>query len=57
LQLTELRAAKPSSLSPVKDDKNRFLAFKGIQTNRCALNGKPTDVRGHALGLKREQQR
>jgi len=38
LQLTELRAAKPSSLGPVEDYQHRLLAFKGTQIDGCSLN-------------------
>lgn len=38
LQLTELRATKPSSLGSVKYDKNRFLTLEGIQIDRRTLN-------------------
>jgi hypothetical protein len=38
LQLTELRAAEPSSLSPIKDDKNRFLTLERIQIDGRTLN-------------------
>ena len=56
LQLTELRAAVPSSLSPIKDHENRLLALEGIQAHGRTLNRKPSDVRSDALRLKREQQ-
>jgi len=56
LQLAELRAAEPSSLSPVKDDQDGLLTLKGIQVDRRALDGKAGDVRGHALNLHRQKQ-
>ena len=57
LQLAELRAAEPSSLCPVKDHENAFLALEGIQINSRALNRKTHDVRGHALNLRCQKQR
>lgn len=57
LQLTELRATEPSSLSPIKDHQNRLFALKGIQIHGLALNREASNVRGDSLDLKREQQR
>jgi hypothetical protein len=57
LQLTELRATEPSSLSPIKDHQNRLFALKGIQIHGLALNRETSNVRGDSLHLKREQQR
>jgi hypothetical protein len=57
LQLAELRATKPSSLSPIEDHQNRLFALKRIQIHGLALNREPSNVRGDTLHLKREQQR
>ena len=56
LQLTELRAAEPSSLGPVKDDQNGLFAFKRIQVDRRALDRKTGDIWSHALNLHRQKQ-
>ena len=56
LQLTELRAAEPSSLRPVKHHQNALLTLEGIQINSRALNRKTHDVRGHALNLHCQKQ-
>ena len=56
LQLTELRAAEPSSLGPVKDDQNVLLALKRIQVDRRALDRKTGDIWSHALNLHRQKQ-
>ena len=55
LQLAELRAAEPSSLSPVENNQNRLLALKRIQVDACALNRKTADVRCDPLNLKGKQ--
>jgi hypothetical protein len=57
LQLAELRATEPSSLSPIKDHQDRLLALKGIQIHGLTLNRETCDVRGDTLHLKRKQQR
>jgi len=56
LQLAELRATEPSSLSPIKNHQDRLLALKGIQIHGLALNRETCDVWGDTLHLKREQQ-
>jgi hypothetical protein len=55
LQLTELRAAEPSSLRPVKDDQDRLLAFERIQADGRTLDRKTTDVGCDALNLKSQE--
>jgi hypothetical protein len=52
LQLTELLAAKPSSLGPIKNNQNVPLAFERIQADGRTLDRKPRDVRRRALNLK-----
>jgi len=52
LQLTELRAAEPSSLSPVEDHYNRLLTFEGVQIDCRPLNREATDIWGDSLDLK-----
>jgi hypothetical protein len=56
LQLTELLAAEPSSLSPVEDNQDRLLSLERAQVDGRALNRKSTDVGRETLGLKRKQQ-
>jgi hypothetical protein len=51
LQLTELRAAEPSSLGPVKNNQDRLLPLKRVQIDGFALNRKPADVRREGLKL------
>jgi len=61
LQLTELRAAEPSTLGPVKDDQDRLLALELTQIHGASLNRESADIRGNGarlnacLSLKREQ--
>ena len=57
LQLTELRTAEPSSLSPVEDNQDRLLSPVRIQVDRHALDRKPRDLGRHALNLQREKHR
>ena len=56
LQLAELRAAEPSVMGPVENQKNVLLSLVEIQIHTGSLNRKPRDVWCGSLDLKEQEQ-